>query len=103
MNLDSKLAAIRDATRDDVERIEMMKDLLLLDGISATERRQISEALTGIVLNRKDDLLVRQHAANEIGFYVDAVDPRLSDLCADGAEDLDLRVNLAESLKGVDT
>ncbi len=53
MTLDSKLAAIRDATREDIERIEMIKDLLLLlDGISAGERRQISatwQSLEGVV------------------------------------------------------
>ena len=92
------IALNRDA--EDIERIPAMQDLLLEVKEEAEQSSAISDALTRIASDKEEDVLARQHAANELGFYPAPL--LLSGLLAvlsDGTDDLDIRVNLLSAFE----
>lgn len=77
-----------------------MNGLLIQLGDDATTRASISETLSYIVSDADDDVLVRQHAAKELGFYSQPAElDILLGVVLDSEDDLDVRVNLLEALR----
>ena len=94
------LEFIASRSADDDDRIERMKDLLIdAESLSPTQRSQIASILTDIVVDASDDVVVRQHAANEIGYYMEAPTTELKQRFENPDEDIDIRYNLQASFR----
>ena len=84
----------------DTDRIAALKELLLdVEGDVAIASR-VADLAAKIVLDRSDNLLVRQHAAQELALYPrpSSADDLIPVLC-DADEDIDLRVNLLDAFQ----
>ena len=98
MALQCDLDFVADRDADDSDRIERMKDLLIgAEQLSEVEAATIAALLERLVVAHGEDILLRQHAANEIGYYSDSPTEALRRVFLDDAEDRDLRLNLLAS------
>ncbi|MCM8531368.1 MAG: hypothetical protein NE330_09435 [Lentisphaeraceae bacterium] len=90
---------LTDKNLEDYERIEVMKDLLNTSEDNIELQENLKEVLVSIVVDKNDDELVRQHAANELVFYNFEVTEQILNILKDTDEDLDLRINILELIK----
>jgi len=98
MEFDDLCSLASDTGAPQIERIAALKDLYLCVGCDNNLAVSAANVAAAIVLNRKDDYLVRQHAANELALYPCPVSAeQLSAILVDPCEDLDLRINLLDA------
>lgn len=100
MELRNHLEFIANRSSDDDERIARIKDLLVdADAYTTEQRHQIGHVLAEIIEERDEDVVLRQHASNDIGYYLNIPSPGLRERFDDLKEDEDLRYNLHFSFK----
>jgi len=93
-------ALASDTVVRDTDRIAALKDILLEVEDDPALAPKAADLASKIVLNRSDDLLVRQHAAQEVALYPrPSLANELTSVLCDAGDDIDLRVNLLDAFQ----